>query len=280
MMEQEFNFDNKVAINGMNGIFPFNNSLINNLQRKQINTKMIKPIHFTGNKRFLVMARVGDHSLHKEWLIPNEYKNFDLYLEYYGDGSHHYVNDCDFYAEAKKTKWPRFYKLIEEYGDQIFQYDAIWMPDDDISTNCATINKMFNIFMDYHLSLAQPALAEDSYYSHEITIRNNVYFLRYTKFVEVMVPIFSKEALQSCWQSFKLSKTGWGLDSVWPKLLGYPNNQIAIIDEVSVKHTRSLGSGSLYKDSQFSQHQELNDICNMYGVTEPFDFNLYGGIRK
>ncbi|MGJ7923224.1 DUF707 domain-containing protein [Neobacillus sp. LXY-4] len=241
---------------------------------------VIKPIKYTGKKRFLVMARVGDSSLHKEWLKPKEHKNFDLYLEYFGDGSNDYKSNCQFYAEAKETKWPRFYRVMKEYGDEIFKYDAVWMPDDDIYTNCSDINKMFKIFKRYKLALAQPALTNDSYYSHPITLRKSKYFLRYTKFVEVMVPIFSRDALKLCWRSFKKSKSGWGLDSIWPKLLGYPDNKIAIIDEIGVKHTRAVGGGTLYQDIQGSAYQELDRICKEYGVTEQFDFNVYGKIRK
>lgn len=253
-----------------------------NSKQVKVNTaaNVIKPIHYTGDKRFLVMARVGDSSLHKEWLEPIEHKNFDLYLEYFGDGHNDYKNDCESYAEAKETKWPRFYEVIKEYGDEIFKYDAIWMPDDDISTNCSTINKMFNIFMEYNLSLAQPALTKDSYYSHKITRRKSKYFLRYTKFVEVMVPIFSREALQLCWDSFQKSKSGWGLDSIWPKLLGFPDDKMAIIDEIRVKHTRPVGGGTLYQDIQCSAYEELDRICDEYGLTEQYDFNVYGKIRN
>ena len=241
----------------------------------------IKPITFNGDKRFLVMARVGDTSLHKEWLEPKEYKNFDLYLEYFGDGSNDYKNDCDFYAEAKDTKWPRFYKVIEEFGEQVFKYDAIWMPDDDISTDCSTINEIFEIFMMYNLSLAQPALTSDSYFSHNITLERSENILRFTKFVEVMVPIFSREALQLCWSTFIKSKSGWGLDSTWPKLLGYPNDKMAIIDKLPVKHTRPMGTGTLYKDAYINNAAiERNRVCKKYGVIQQFDYNTYGCVQK
>ncbi|MBD0384336.1 DUF707 domain-containing protein [Paenibacillus sedimenti] len=234
----------------------------------------IKPFKDTGN-RFLVIARVQDDSLHKEWIKPSKYRNFDLYLEYYGKGGCNFRNDCDFYSEGKETKWPRIYKIIEKYGEHIFKYDAVWIPDDDISTDCKTINKMFEIFMKYQLSLAQPALTRDSYYSHEITRQKDKYVLRYTSFVEVMAPIFSKKALQKCWKSFSKSQSGWGLDSIWPKLLGYPKDKMAIIDKTPVKHTRPVRGGTLYKDILGSARDELRRICKEYKVKEPFVYNTY-----
>lgn len=249
---------------------------------KGIVKDIIKPFFNKGDKRFLVMARVGDSSLHKEWLEPSQYKNFDLFLEYYGNGSNDYKNDCEFYSEGKESKWPRLFKIIEAYGEHIFKYDAIWIPDDDISTNCSTINEMFDFFTKNNLSLAQPALTRDSYYSHEITRECSGSILRYTNFVEVMAPIFSREALQICWRPFIKSKSGWGLDSLWPKLLGYPTDKIAIIDQIPVKHTRPVGKGTLYTDIQYSFQtatEELKRICMEYGVTE-FDFKTYGQIRN
>ncbi|WP_078428360.1 DUF707 domain-containing protein [Alkalihalobacterium alkalinitrilicum] len=243
--------------------------------------RIIKPFNYSGKKRFLVMARVGDTSLHKEWLHPD--RKFDLFLEYFGDGSNNYKEDCDFYSEAKNSKWPRFHKIIEDFGDHIFKYDAVWMPDDDISTDCSTIHQLFDLFTKYKLSLAQPSLSKDSYYSHDITRQVPRSILRYTNFVEVMVPLFSREALQLCWDTFKKSKSGWGLDSVWPKLLGNPRNKIAIIDEVSVKHTRPLRKGTLYDDIHYTLSDskiELHCICKEYGVKEPFNFKINRTLPK
>lgn len=240
----------------------------------------IKPIKFQGKNRLLVMARVSDKSLHKEWITPKKYLNFDLFLEYFGDGSNNFIDDCDFYSEAKDTKWPRLYQVINEYKDEIFKYDAVWIPDDDISTNSKTIQKLFKTFMKYKLQLAQPALTKDSYYSHKLTLSQSKYCLRYTHFVEVMVPMFSKDGLEKCWESFKMSKSGWGLDSIWPKLLGYPHKQIAIIDKYPVKHTRRVGKGTLYKNIGCSPYEELDRICKEHGLEQQFDYKQYGSIRR
>lgn len=229
------------------------------------------------DKRFLVMARVGDDSLHKEWLHPHGHKIFDLYLEYYGDGRNDYQGDCDFYGVAKETKWPRFYKVIEENKELIFQYDAIWMPDDDIRTNCATISRMFHTFMVYNLLLAQPALTRHSYYSHKVTLQEEAYLLRYTNYVEVMAPIFSREALKTLWPTFNKSISGFGLDSIWPKILGYPKDKLAVLDRVPVTHTRPVGGGTIYKDiGSVYPYGELKKLCKEYHVEEPFVTDING----
>jgi hypothetical protein len=214
--------------------------------------------------RFLIISRAGDHSLHKEWLKPIEYKNFDLCISYYGDIPGCYENECDLYFESKGTKWPEIKKIIQFLGDRINDYDAIWLPDDDIMTNAKNINHMFEIFLEQGFELAQPSLSRNSYFSHNITLQKRDYLWRYTPFVEIMVPIFSKIALKKCSHTFDYCQTGWGLDLIWPKILGYPYKKIAMIDMTPVYHTRPIGSGPLYND--LSPFDELKYIEKKYNV--------------
>lgn len=233
--------------------------------------------------RYLVVARVGDSSLHHQWLTPSQYKNFDLYLEYYGDQNGRYKEDCDYYSQGKATKWPRLYQLIKTEAPRIFQYDAIWLPDDDVSINCEQIERMFDLFLQHNLMLAQPGLTLDSHLNHIITLRKPQYVMRYTNFVECMAPVFSSQALQICWQTFNKSRTGWGLDYIWPKLLGDPSDKIAIMDAIPMKHTRKSGHGTLYSDTGLSPELigpiELLALTAMYQIDFlTFEQKEYGRI--
>src|SRR3712207_3001992 len=80
-----------------------------------------------------------------------------------------------------------------------------------------------------------------SHYAHFITMENPRFHGRWVGFVEIMVPGFSRAALERLLPTLDLSRTGWGwgLDSVWPKLLGYRN--VGIIDATPVLHTRPVG---------------------------------------
>jgi hypothetical protein len=72
-------------------------------------------------------------------------------------------------------------------------------------------------------------------------MRNHSFFARRVGFVEIMVPCFRREALEQLLPTLELSTTGWGwgLDSLWPKRLGYKD--LGIIDGVPVLHTRPVG---------------------------------------
>lgn len=220
--------------------------------------------------------------MHKEWLNPAEERHFDLYIEYYGDQDRRYAEDADFYSQAKgENKFSRFIELYHKHKQLFSHYEAIWLCDDDIRTNQDTIHKMFRLFSDFHLWLAQPAITEDSYYSHWITIRNENYVLRYTNFVEVMAPIFSQYALQKLMHTFKVTAYTWGIDFVWGKLLGYPGDKIAIIDDTVVKHTRPIGSGDLYHNKSGDPYAEMVKICERFGVDlQQFMMSNLGGVAR
>lgn len=229
-----------------------------------------------------MFCRASDQSKHKEWITPANDQNFDLFIEYYGDTPNRYSEDCKYYSYNKAgSKWVRFHDLILKNQDIILEYDAVMIADDDVSMNATTIRDMFHIFTQHNLMLAQPALGWDSYYAHEITHQNPKYLLRYTNWVEGMVPIFSKDTLKLCWPTFNKSKTGWGLDFIWPKLLNYPKDKIAVIDATPVRHTRPAGHGDLYYTTNVNPWQELGEVTRPYGIqVPPWNFEEYGGITR
>lgn len=235
------------------------------------------------NRQYLVMARVGDRSLHTEWIHPAEDRNFDLALSYYGDTPGRYAQECEFYTETKGSKWPKIYEWIESMGERIFEYDAVWFPDDDISTDPGNISHMFRLFQEHGLLLAQPALTANHYF--KVTKLHKNYRLRYTNFVEIMVPVFSRDALKACWHTFDKSVTGWGMEHVWAKLLDYPYKKMAILDETPVRHTRPPGKGDLYEN--IKNQMKINiwspkerNVWKEYGIVapKPSEIGFYDGI--
>lgn len=222
-------------------------------------------MYVLSKNRYLVFCRASDQSLHNEWINDKANKNFDLFIEYYGIEDKKYMEECDYYSHyPAKTKFPRLFELIQKGDVNFFDYDAIWFGEDDIQTTTNNINSMFKIFTDHNLWLAQPALTKESFIAHSITQERPGSILRYTNFVEVMVPIFSPFALEKCLETFSKSASGWGLDFVWPKILGYPTDKIAIIDAAPVTHTREGWKGDLYKFLPINPRDELNKLLNEY----------------
>ena len=47
-------------------------------------------------------------------------------------------------------------------------------------------------------------------------------------------------------KTFDVNYSSWGLDGIWPYLLGEPKDKIAIIDSIRMTHTKPTGNPELY----------------------------------
>lgn len=210
--------------------------------------------------RNLVIVRAGDGSLHPSWLGNGQPRDWDIIVNYFGDDPSAFRADNVRRIDSKGPKWPALCELAGHLEAQLDQYDYIWLPDDDLACDITAIDRMFAICSEFNLELAQPALSPDSYFSHVITLRNRAFRLRYTTFVEIMAPCFSRALFKSCWREFGINQSGWGLDFLWPTKVKTPL-KIAIIDSAVVRHTRPVG-GPNYQalKSGAKPSDELNQL--------------------
>lgn len=212
----------------------------------------------------LVIVRAGDGSLHREW-IAGERRDFDLFVSYYGDRPGRYQGDAEYYEQRRGPKWPCLAALLQQHPALLERYDAFWLPDDDISATPQLIGRMFALFQGFELSLAQPALTRDSPCSWDVVRQRPGCVLRYARFVEVMAPLFSRAALRTCLPSFAESRSGWGLDWLWPALCAAGDPRaMAILDATPVRHTRPPG-GELYR-----RHPALDPQRDEHGIVEKY----------
>ena len=219
-------------------------------------------------RRNLVIVRAGDTSLHEQWLEGDADRNWDIIVNYYDNDPQRYRRDDVRRIDSKSLKWPALHDLIQELGDEVFCYDRVWFPDDDLRATKDAINSFFDIFEKNSLVLAQPALSPDSHISHVITLRNRSFHLRYTNFVEIMAPCFSRDFLKQMLPTFNENLSGWGLDYIWPARIT-DATRIAIIDAVTVCHTRPVTSQNnpkFFSDGK-NPRQQMATLLFKYGVT-------------
>ena len=197
----------------------------------------------------LVILRTGKNSLHTTWPkdLDGADRSWDLMLSHYAD-SDPACPDAEMIVRQQAFKFSAMHRLFKDI-DWLKQYRAVWLCDDDIMTSWATINRMFALFEQYALLLAQPALTLDSYFARHITLQQADYLMRFTNYAEVMAPVFSAHALQICLPTFENAITAWGIDWAWPALLGNPWNKVAVIDATPVFHTRPIQQGDIYKNA-------------------------------
>lgn len=193
----------------------------------------------------LVILRANERSLHHQWPreIADSARNWDLCISFYGEAEN-FPNDhwSEYGALQNKQRQYKALHALLHRGSPLWDYDYIALPDDDVMLSWRDWNELFATCREYRLDLAQPAMSPDGHITHPITIRDERYLLRFVSFVESMTPIFSREALQACVGTFSQTVSGFGLDNIWPKLLGEPRDRMAVIDKTPVVHTRPQGS--------------------------------------
>lgn len=213
----------------------------------------------------LIIALVGDNSLHHKWITERDC-NFDLILVYYGDNNK-FPNETWHRRNRKGAKFPVVADMLNE-DQSLLDYQYIWLIDDDISIELQQILTFFELISEYKLWISQPSIM--GWYGLAITLNQIDSHIRYTNYVEGMCPCFSSEALRICQPTFKENKSGWGIDALWNVVLGHPVDKIAIIDDVIAIHTRPIGGGDMYENHSqgFIQNaiQESRELYHKYNL--------------
>lgn len=216
-------------------------------------------------RRNLVISPIGDESMHLSWLEDRPRRSFDVLLVHYGSVPNYGRCDADYYAARKGFKWELMDFALAEFREVVAGYDYIWCPDCDVRASTEQVNHLFDLMREQRLQLAQPAIAAGEITYQFLRPRPGV-VLRYTPFVEVMCPVFSREALFRVQPTFAESRSGWGLDLLWPR--HFDRGEMAILDAVGVEHTGKLFRGESYQSLAklgVNPGEELDRIIKEHG---------------
>lgn len=193
-------------------------------------------IKLSSRRKYLVFSSIGDNSEINSWLSHPKKRIFDVVLYYYGDNEPPSI-DVEQIEIQKGLKFQNFVHFLGK--NDISIYDAIWVVDDDMIMETKSINKMFKIFSRFALLLAQPSFSEIGHVTWPITRNDPKCVLRYTNFVECNACIFSTKVVPLFLETFEDAGTGYGVDFIWPNLLGYSTDKIAVIDATKCEHRLS-----------------------------------------
>jgi len=226
-------------------------------------------------KKFLAISPITDGSMHQGWLRGAD-PDFDLMLIYCVEGTREeeFRKDAQYFIKTSGMfKLENIAYAISQFRDDVAAYEAVWLPDDDITTDAQEINRLFSLFQHYNLNLAQPSLFWDKgSISFPITIQRKECILRYTNFVEMMAPLLKTKLLfrDDIFQSFTTNRSGWGVDYLWPKILGFKD--VAIMDSVGMYHKKdhyNILGGDYYhlleRNGVSAQH-EFDDFIKQHGI--------------
>lgn len=230
-------------------------------------------------RKYLVVVRAGEKTLHRAWL-KDARRNWDLVVSWYGSAPYLPVED-ERVLEVVGGKFDGLYTTFAAMPELLQDYSHIWLPDDDIETDCATINGIFLSAEKHKLSVCQPALSRDSYFFHMHTVVCPSFELRFTNFVEIMVPCLSRELLSQILPDCEGHMTGFGLNNIWCRLERDNFRRSAILDSLTVRHTRPIGRflRSRARQQQHDPNAMRIKIFERYGYRpKPESFPVYGGI--
>src|SRR5690606_29948749 len=126
------------------------------------------------------------------------------------------VGDWVVDSRAFSSKFHGLHAFFAAHPEAL-QYEAVFMPDDDLLFDPDIINEMFELFKESGAAFGQPALTWDSHMSHFVTLRSRAFLYHYTNFAEVMAPLMTAATLRRKLPYFTVNKSSWGLDYLWAK---------------------------------------------------------------
>ena len=236
----------------------------------------------TRSRQNLVFVRVGAQSLHRDWLEGPGERNWDFQLSQYDDDPEIGRGGDLPLSVDKGTKWDSIYRYLTNDPGLLDRYQYIAFMDDDIVFKKQDLNRYFEICAEHDLYIAQPSLHPDSHVCYAILLRCPFTKLRYTNFVECMAPALRTDYLRTFLPHMEHVVSGWGMDRIWTGTMPDPAYRSAVIDEISMVHTRRHATGAVYdafKDQRLSPNDEMESLIASYaGVPERM--LAYGAIDR
>jgi hypothetical protein len=228
--------------------------------------------------RMLIIVRAGRNSIHKSW-IWTLMGLADVALSVY-DESDFTADGAKYVHSVAGGKFPGIMALFEAHPEIIDSYDYFWLMDDDLTLPFESLRTILKIVAHIPFPLLAPGLTYYSYFTWPIAVANTRFLFRATNFVEVMMPIMSRDFLRAAMVAFNDSYSGWGQEWLWRKMLIERQSFAAVIDSAPVAHVRPFGSGSMGKNRTADSREpldEMNDLLARYGLERYVPFqNIFG----
>lgn len=190
---------------------------------------------------YLLISRVGAHSLHETWLGPVADRGFDVLLSAFDDNVVDPGQPDVFFERRAGSKVAGYGAVFEAHAELISRYAYVAVFDDDLSISAAALLQLFEIADAHDLKIAQPSLTHDSYFTYAGLLHNPAYRLRYVNYIEMMCPVFRADVFREIQPLYDMGYES-GIDLIWCNLVATSPQDFAVIDDVCVRHTRPVGT--------------------------------------
>lgn len=233
------------------------------------------------NADYLLIINKGPGALY----VGKEGDSWDLMEIYFMDSditvitSGNMNSEADYIVFETNPEMRKFsiVKRLYQINADLWNYKAVMIIDDDLTPHGCSIADIFNKFIETNMRVGQPALSHDSFYSHPITLVDAKFDWRITNFVELMCPIFTKEALSNYIKYFDETVSGFGLDNLWSKKEWEFNGGLAIIDSATMRHNRPVRGGVAYHG--ISPDDDKFRLFRKFAIT-PYKNVTLGGMYR
>lgn len=197
-------------------------------------------------------------------------RNFDLAVRFYDEPRRNedLLKEADYVVTGGLSKFHAAALFLETSNLQS-SYDGYLFLDGDLEFDASRLSQFLSFVRAANLDLAQPSVTRDSYCYWKMAYHQPGYICRDTSFVEVMAPYLSRAALSKTIPTFTQSISTYGLDLVWPSLVG--SSAIGVVDAFQIRHRDRVdhASGSFYKylrSINVDLEEEERLILARYGV--------------
>jgi hypothetical protein len=232
-------------------------------------------------RRYLVIGRVGSKSLHQSWTEDRQCdRTWDLQLNAYGETAAQ-IADADLPTVIDQgTKWDSLARHFRANPELLDRYEYVMLPDDDLLMTAPDINRIFEITAAHDFTMAQPAMSMDSFVSYPVLMQCPGFKLRYVNHLECMSPCIKTSYMKKLLPIIEKYVCGWGADHIWAMLMEDPAFKAAVIDEVTMTHTRAFYTGTLYDSFNKQGVNPFDEVKTVTALFENFPKRtvVYGGI--
>lgn len=196
----------------------------------------------------------------------------DLFLNFYGNNDsifNELTAHCSYIGRQYTTKFPSL--KIAYLNSTISDYDYVLVLDDDFVVEKGDLFHVINVMSQYNLDIASACHSNSGKVSHHIMRHHEGdHIFRYTNFVEMNFPIFSKNGLYKYMQVYDGNLCGWGNDWWYLNVLNCnAQKNCGIIDNVCIKnpynHEKSGNIDSfMTRNARHEQWKTLQHQMNLH----------------
>jgi hypothetical protein len=215
-------------------------------------------------RRRLVMIQAGPNFSFSQWYDDSLSRSWDLMCNWYSLGGMD-LRFGEIHLRQQGTKVTAMNHILRTYPDLFLPFDQVLFLDDDLTIKHADIDRLFDVAERHSLDLFQAALTRGSFCVWPDLFQKGGKTVRMTTAVEIMMPGFSRRALQHCAPLFGTSVSGFGLDFAISERIRGVGWKCGVVDSVGVGHHAKIdeGAGAFYN---LMRALGINQKLELYAV--------------